>query len=85
MSSAMYPLIIQPNEEAMVSKKGDKADLLRELERQGFEVRQGRNLHFKIYRDGHMIYVLAHSGGKGRGDANALAALRRAGFVWKNR
>jgi len=63
----------------------DTRKVLKEAERQGFEVRISRTGHPMVYRDGTFVTKLASTPGDRRGLKNAIAALRRAGFVWPPR
>lgn len=60
----------------------DMRKLVRELERQGFEVRVTTKGHFFVTRDGDFVVVFAGTPSDWRGLRNALAAARRHGFVW---
>ncbi|MEV1245114.1 hypothetical protein [Nonomuraea sp. NPDC049750] len=61
----------------------DIAKIRRELEQQGFEVTVGGSGHWKVYdADGHLIGALPATPSDPRGVLNAIAVLRRAGFVW---
>lgn len=68
----------------MGSKK-DFQQLRKELTAQGFEVRQRKSNHYGVYKDGVWICGLPSTPSEARGLANQIAALRRAGFVWKGR
>lgn len=50
------------------------------LVEQGFEVRRQGNGHYRVTRDGNFVVVLAATPSEKRGNLNARAALRRAGF-----
>lgn len=67
----------------MVDK--DTRKVLREAERQGFEVRISRTGHPMVYRDGAFVAKAAGTPGDQRGLRNLIAALRRAGFAWPPR
>ncbi|MEU0515604.1 MULTISPECIES: hypothetical protein [Amycolatopsis] len=60
----------------------DARKVLREAERQGFEIRTTKRGHPVVYRDG--VFVTTYSGTPGdrRAIRNFIAALRRAGFIW---
>ncbi|MER7063985.1 hypothetical protein [Streptomyces albidoflavus] len=64
----------------------DITEIVKELERQGFEVKMGGSGHWKVYdADGHLIATLPATPSDGRGVRNVLAVLRRAGFTWPPR
>lgn len=52
------------------------------LERQGFEVKVTKKGHISVTRDGRFVVVLAGTASDWRSMRNALAAARRAGFIW---
>ena len=58
----------------------DTRKLLKQLEQQGFTMRRTTGGHMIVYRDGRAVTCLAGTGGKGRGWANSIAELRRAGY-----
>lgn len=59
------------------------AKILGELDRQGFTAKMGGSGHWKIYNpQGRLITVLPATPSDHRGLRNAIAVLRRAGFVW---
>ncbi|RBQ21588.1 hypothetical protein DP939_02435 [Spongiactinospora rosea] len=58
------------------------AEIIKALRRQGFEVTMGRSGHWKVYKDSRLIGTLAATPGDDRGLRNAIAVLRRAGFIW---
>jgi len=62
----------------------DLRRLVKELERQGYViVRRRGSGHLAVYKaDGTWVTDLAQTPSEYRGWRNALAALRRAGFVW---
>lgn len=63
--------------------KKETKELLRAVAAQGFQVSTTRKGHHMIRdADGRFITVLPGTPSDRRGLANALAALRRAGFVW---
>jgi hypothetical protein len=74
-----------------VSARGDLQKLIKAIRKQGFSVEQTRSGHYevrKINADGTIgarIATLAGTSGGGRGHANGIAELARAGFVWRNR
>lgn len=60
----------------------DTRKVLKEAERQGFEVRTSRTGHPMVYRDGQFVAQAASSTGDHRSIKNLIATLRRAGFTW---
>ncbi|MHA6626929.1 hypothetical protein ACU61A_15950 [Pseudonocardia sichuanensis] len=61
----------------------DTKKVLAEAERQGFTVRITSKGHAQVRdADGRVVAVLAGTGSDVRGLRNAIAQLRRAGFVW---
>ncbi|MHB9861996.1 hypothetical protein [Streptomyces sp. YIM S03343] len=68
-----------------MSAKKDFQQLRQELAAQGFEVRQLKNNHYAVYQDSVWVCGLPATPSDTRGLANQIAALRRAGFVWKGR
>ncbi|GAA4627238.1 hypothetical protein [Cellulomonas oligotrophica] len=60
----------------------DTRKVLREAERQGFEVRVSKTGHPMVYRDGVFVTQAASTSSDHRGIRNLIAALRRAGFAW---
>ena len=63
----------------------DQRRLIRELERQGFDVRRGGNNHWQVRKDGRLVTTLPSTPSERRGWLNGIAQLRRAGFVWEGR
>lgn len=63
----------------------DTRKILREAERQGFEVRTSKTGHPMVYRDGRFVSKAASTPGDVRGIKNLVAALRREGFAWPPR
>ncbi len=55
--------------------------LLRELKRQGFQVKPTKRGHVRVLRDGQTVGFLAGTPSDWRSHRNAVATLRRAGFV----
>jgi len=74
-----------------VSARGDLQKLIKEIRKQGFSVEQTRSGHYEVREinadgtAGARISTLAGTSGGGRGGANGMAQLARAGFVWRNR
>lgn len=64
----------------MASKEVER--LVREAVRQGFDVTYSSKGHPLIRKDGRMVTTLSGSPSDIRSLRNAIAALRRAGFVW---
>lgn len=61
----------------------DIAVVLNALRAQGYEVKMGGSGHWKVYDpDGRLITTLPATPSDGRGIRNAIAVLRRAGFIW---
>ena len=58
-------------------------ELERALERQGFEVTRSAKNHLIVRKDGRRLATIAGTPSDSRALMNALAPLRRAGFVWK--
>jgi hypothetical protein len=63
--------------------KKDSRDLAKALKEQGFEVTPSKNGHLIVRLGGRRIATLAGTPSDRRTWLNDLAALRRAGFVWK--
>lgn len=61
------------------------AEILAELDRQGFEVKRGGSGHWKVYDAAHLVATLPSTPSDHRSLRNTLAVLRRAGFVWPSR
>jgi len=67
----------------MMRGRKEVARIIRELRRQGFEVVMAQSGHWKVRDpDGRLITTLPASPGEYRGFRNAIAILRRAGFIW---
>jgi predicted RNA binding protein YcfA (HicA-like mRNA interferase family) len=64
--------------------KKDVRDLVKALEKQGFEVTPSRSGHLIVRLDGRRIATMAGTPSDHRSQLNLLAVLRRAGFVWKH-
>jgi predicted RNA binding protein YcfA (HicA-like mRNA interferase family) len=65
----------------MASK--EVAKIIRELERQGFTVKRSGGGHWLIYTaDERWAATMSATPSDRRGLLNAIAMLRRAGFVW---
>lgn len=60
----------------------DLKKVLKEAEKQGFEVRYTTNGHPMIYKNGAFVAQFAKTGSDHRGLKNGIATLRRAGFRW---
>lgn len=60
----------------------DLRKILKEAERQGFEIRTTSDGHPMVYRNGKFITKSAMTPSDQRGQKNLIAALRRAGFQW---
>lgn len=60
----------------------DTRKLLKEAEKQGFEVRVTKRGHPMVYLNGRFITGFSGTPGDQRAIRNSLAALRRAGFDW---
>lgn len=60
----------------------DLRKMVKALEKQGFTVRQTKNNHYNVTRDGAYIVTLPGTPSDWRSMKNALAALRRGGFIW---
>lgn len=52
------------------------------LERQGFTVKVTKRGHISVSKDGRFVVVFAGKPSDWRAMRNAIAAARRAGFVW---
>ncbi|PZG47459.1 hypothetical protein C1I98_13390 [Spongiactinospora gelatinilytica] len=65
-----------------IMSRKEIAEIIRALTRQGFEVTMGGSGHWKVYKDGHLIGSLPATPSDDRGVRNAIAVLRRAGFIW---
>ncbi|MFF4344739.1 type II toxin-antitoxin system HicA family toxin [Kitasatospora sp. NPDC001540] len=63
--------------------KKDVRDLVKALEKQGFEVTPSKSGHLIVRLNGQRIATLASTPSDHRTRLNELAVLRRAGFVWK--
>ncbi|MGW4873745.1 hypothetical protein [Streptomyces chartreusis] len=63
-----------------VSSK-DIRQLLKKLHSQGFEVEETKDNHYRVRKDGVYVTTLASTPSESRGYKNALAALKRHGFV----
>ncbi|MFI0742459.1 hypothetical protein ACH4PU_30935 [Streptomyces sp. NPDC021100] len=53
---------------------------MKALEKQGFEVRQTKNGHYQVFKDGGFVTVLPGTPSDHRSLKNSMAYLRRAGF-----
>lgn len=62
--------------------KKDLKKLVKELERQGYEVRVLANGHVQVRRDGRVISALSGTPSDRRAWLNQLAPLKRDGFRW---
>lgn len=60
----------------------DLKRILKEAKRQGFEVRYSAKGYPMVYLAGGLVAKVAQTPGDWRGRKNAIADLRRAGFVW---
>ena len=60
----------------------DTKKLVKELKRQGFEVTMTKGSHYEVRLNGRRVATLAGTPSDKRGWLNAIAALRRAGFIW---
>ncbi|MEU5430798.1 hypothetical protein AB0H73_35070 [Streptomyces olivoreticuli] len=54
--------------------------LIKALEKQGFEVRQTKNNHYQVFKKGSFVTVLPGTPSDHRSLKNSMAYLRRAGF-----
>lgn len=60
----------------------DLRKIVKELKRQGFEVRPTKRGHLAVYHDGELVTTFAGTPSDHRSTLNALAPLKRAGFQW---
>ncbi|MFE4512572.1 type II toxin-antitoxin system HicA family toxin [Kitasatospora sp. NPDC056783] len=58
-------------------------DLERALVKQGFDVERSAKNHLIVRKDGRRLATIASTPSDPRALKNAVAPLRRAGFVWK--
>lgn len=63
----------------------DMRRMLRALEEQGFEVTRTKRGHYEVRKDGRRVATMAGTPSDHRGIRNAIAYLRKAGFVWPPR
>lgn len=61
--------------------KKETRGLVRELVRQGFQIRVTRRGHYQVSKDHRVIAVLSGTPSDCRSTRNSLADLRRGGFV----
>ena len=54
--------------------------LIKKLERQGFDVDPSKSGHYKVRKNGRLITTLAGTPSDSRSLKNAMAVLKRAGF-----
>lgn len=80
----MHTISIGKGKGVKVSGKKDYKNLRAELERQGFTVARTKNGHYTVTKDGVWIAGMPSTPSEARGFRNTLAALRRAGFIWKH-
>lgn len=67
----------------MSKNKKETKDLIKALEAQGFTVSKTRKNHYAVRdAEGRFITTLASTPSDRRGFYNAIARLRRAGFIW---
>ncbi|MBF6422380.1 hypothetical protein IU436_27465 [Nocardia farcinica] len=60
----------------------DTKKLIKALEAQGFEVRSTTKGHIRVSKNGQAVTTFSGTPSDGRSFKNALAQLKRAGFVW---
>ncbi|GAB2746940.1 hypothetical protein [Sinomonas soli] len=63
-------------------KQKDIRKLCKELEGQGFDIRQTRRGHFLFEREGVVVAGMAKTPSDHRSIKNCIASLRRAGFEY---
>lgn len=63
----------------------DTRKVLKALEEDGFVVRRAKSGHPMVYKDGVLISTFSGTASDSRAFRNALAPLKRAGFVWPRR
>ena len=63
----------------------DTRVLLAEAERQGFTVTISKRGHPQVYLNDKWVTTLSGTAGDWRSMKNALAAIKRAGFIWPPR
>lgn len=56
--------------------------LIQDLEAQGFKVRATSNGHHFITKDGQPVTTMSGTASDHRSHRNAIAQLKRAGFIW---
>lgn len=62
----------------------DTEELLREARAQGWRVERTKRGHWQCYApDGETIVVISGTTGDRRSLKQAIAEMRRAGFIWK--
>ena len=60
----------------------DMRTLISALEDQGFVLKSTRRGHLMVYLDGRLVTTMAGNPGDVRSIRNAVAYLRKAGFMW---
>lgn len=60
----------------------DLRKLVKALEEQGFDVEPSSKGHQIVRKDGRRVATIAGTASDSRARMNAVADLRRAGFVW---
>jgi len=60
----------------------DLRKVLREAERQGFEIVTRKSGHIEIRKDGQRVTTFAGTASDHRSMRNGLAHMKRAGFQW---
>jgi hypothetical protein len=69
-----------------MTARGDQLKLIKALKKAKFIVGTTGSGHIEVRgQDGKRVATLAGTCGGGRGGANGMAELARAGFVWRNR
>ena len=64
---------------------GDMRRMLKALEEQGFDVTRTQRGHYEVRKDGRRVATIAGTASDHRSIRNAVAYLRKAGFIWPPR
>lgn len=68
-----------------MSRAGDVKQLLKLIDATpGWSWKRTAKGHYMIFKDGRAVTTMSGTGGRGRGDMNAMATLRQA-KLWRDR
>lgn len=69
-----------PYEKEAIKLANEIRGLLRDLERQGFDVERSKKSHYKVFKDGRLVATLPGTPSDRRSLRNCIAVLKKHGY-----